>query len=63
MIKALFTRIPLDLYKKMEKMRVDENISQREFLEKIIRDYIDRKETKEFYRKNKKEGNNNDDNI
>lgn len=60
MIKALFTRIPLDLYKKMEKMRVDENISQREFLEKIIRDYIDRKETKEFY---KKEGNNNDDNI
>lgn len=46
MIKALFTRIPLSLYKRMEKIRIDENITQREFLEKIIREYLDREEAK-----------------
>jgi hypothetical protein len=41
--KGIFTKINLDLYKKMEKIRIDENMKQKDFLEKIINKYIERK--------------------
>lgn len=44
--KGIFAIIPLELYKRMEKVRVDEDINQRKFINKIIKDYVERKEAK-----------------
>lgn len=38
--KGIFVLIPIDLYKKLEKVRIDENITQKEFLNKILKNFI-----------------------
>lgn len=45
--KAFFVKVDFDLYKRLEKIRIEKNMKQKDFLTEILSNYVKEKKNNE----------------